>query len=485
MLTSSLQFRQKVYSERTVSVPQKSIFRSKAYGSLIFLLSDSVSIITAFFLTYYLFSFSDFTLVPSVISFKILVVSGVCFMLSNYFIGLYPGYGIDSVDELRSLFYGTALVIFLIVIFCGFQNDLTVSIALFQLAFSFVLYTSAVANRRYLRKLLVNTNWWGIPAVLYGSSNDVKLMLEALICQKEIGLKPRVFIESDEISKSYNGDESDIAPLLYIADKTNIDHLVIALSDSNKKFIRENIYKLTGKIAKITLVPDTTAIKSLWLSTRNLNDLINDNKSKLTSKNLILKNVFDKIFSIVFMLLTAPLFALCSIVIFLENKGCVFFKSIRIGKDNRAFNILKFRTMIDDAENILNEILHKNPDLKKEYYKYHKLSKDPRVTKFGKFLRRFYIDEIPQFLNVLFGDMSLIGSRPYFRKEIDKMGDINSIILQMRPGLTGLWQVTDSYTATFERRTLIDIYYIRNWTFFLDIFIIARTISWVLKGNGK
>jgi lipopolysaccharide/colanic/teichoic acid biosynthesis glycosyltransferase len=183
-------------------------------------------------------------------------------------------------------------------------------------------------------------------------------------------------------------------------------------------------------------------------------------------------------------MITSPILIISSIAIILESKGCIFFKSLRIGKDNHAFNILKFRTMIENADNILDEILRKNPDLKREYYKYRKLSKDPRVTKFGKFLRKFYIDEIPQFLNVLKGDMSLVGSRPFSRSEIEQMNEQSNHITKMKPGLTGLWQVTDSHSVTFEQRLKIDIFYIRNWSFFLDIFILAKTVTWVLKGKG-
>ena len=485
MLTSSLQYRQRVYSEKHVSVPQRSITRSKVFASFTFIISDSVSISTAFFITYFLFNISTITYVPQFISLKILTLSTTCFLLSNYFIGLYPGYGVDAVDELRSLFYGTFLTTSIIIFFCMFKNGLTLQTIFFQLSLSFILFTSATTNRRFLRKILMNTKWWGIPTMLYGSPNDVRVMFDALQKQKDIGLKPRVFIETEDNMLDYPDDNSDIEAIEYIGKNTNIDHLIIAISKTNKARVYNNISRISDSIAKITLVHDVSAIKSLWLSTRNLNVLDNkDDTLGLTSKSVILKALFDKVFSMIFILITSPFFFISSIVILLESRGCILFKSVRVGKDTKAFNILKFRTMVENAENVLDEILRKNPDLKREYYKYRKLNKDPRVTKFGKILRKFYIDEIPQFINVLRGDMSLVGSRPFLRKEVEQMSDKGRFLTQMRPGLTGLWQVTDSYSATFEQRTVIEKFYISNWTFFLDIFIIAKTISWVFKGKG-
>jgi Undecaprenyl-phosphate galactose phosphotransferase WbaP len=485
MLTSSLQFRQRIHSEKAVSVPQKSIIRSKAYASLTFVLSDSVSILTSFFIIYYLFNVNSITYVPHFISFKIFVLSSTCLLLSNYFIGLYPGYGIDPVDELRSLFYGTLLTTSLIIFFCMFKNCLTFQIILFQIMFSFVLFTSAATTRRYLRKILLSTKWWGIPAILYGSAEDVRIMFDALQKQKEIGLNPRVFIESDENDFDFQEKNSDIEAIEYIGKNTNIDHLILALTNRNADRVKKDIDRISNAIKKISLVTDVSAIGSLWISSRNLNILYEKSYFlSITQKTEMLKNIFDKIFSMIFLLISSPLFILSSIVILLESKGCILFQSIRVGKNGRLFNILKFRTMVENAENVLDEILRKNPDLKKEYYKYRKLNKDPRVTKFGSFLRKYYIDEIPQFINVFRGDMALVGSRPFLIKEIEQMGDNGDSLTQMRPGLTGLWQITDSYSASHERRIIIDKYYIRNWSFFLDIFILAKTISWVFKGKG-
>jgi lipopolysaccharide/colanic/teichoic acid biosynthesis glycosyltransferase len=140
--------------------------------------------------------------------------------------------------------------------------------------------------------------------------------------------------------------------------------------------------------------------------------------------------------------------------------------------------------MHTDAEERLDDLLEKNPELKAEYEIYHKMNDGPRLTRIGKFLRKFSLDELPQFWNVIKGEMSLIGPRAYIPWEKIKMGGNDEMILQVKPGISGLWQVTDRNESSFEERIMIDIYYIRNWSMFLDLYILARTISVVFSGKG-
>ena len=140
--------------------------------------------------------------------------------------------------------------------------------------------------------------------------------------------------------------------------------------------------------------------------------------------------------------------------------------------------------MHNDAEQRLEYLLQQDEELRAEYEFYHKLRNDPRVTRIGRFLRKFSLDELPQFWNVLKGDMSLIGPRAYMPREKYKMSGLDDMILKIHPGISGLWQVTDRNESSFEERVHTDIYYIRNWSMFLDIYILARTIGVVLFGKG-
>jgi lipopolysaccharide/colanic/teichoic acid biosynthesis glycosyltransferase len=162
----------------------------------------------------------------------------------------------------------------------------------------------------------------------------------------------------------------------------------------------------------------------------------------------------------------------------------VLFRQERMGISDGRFDIVKFRTMHIDAEDRLSHLLKNDDNLKSEYEVYHKLRNDPRLTRVGKFLRKFSLDELPQFINVIKGEMSLIGPRAYMPWEKYKMNGHEEMILNVKPGISGLWQVTDRNASSFEERNIIDVYYIRNWSMFLDLYILARTIAVVFSGKG-
>ena len=167
-----------------------------------------------------------------------------------------------------------------------------------------------------------------------------------------------------------------------------------------------------------------------------------------------------------------------------EDDGPVFYIQDRIGQNGRKFKMLKFRSMVVDADEKLERFLEENEDVRKEFKVYRKIKNDPRVTKVGKFLRRTSLDEFPQFVNVLFGDMSLVGPRPYLVREIDDMGKYYDIIIKYKPGITGLWQISGRSDVAFEDRLEMDINYHKNHSFKRDIGILLKTIKHVIKKEG-
>ena len=207
----------------------------------------------------------------------------------------------------------------------------------------------------------------------------------------------------------------------------------------------------------------------------------------LTKRNYI-KRIFDIYFSISALILLTPIFILISFLIKLTDKGPIFFKQIRPGLNGKPFTVYKFRTMYLNNEEILQEYLKKNPEAKEEWEKYRKLKTyDPRVTPIGRILRKFSLDELPQFFNVLKGDMSVVGPRPYIEKEFDEYKvpqEIRQKLLSVKPGITGLWQVEKRNEATFEERINLDLKYIENQSFWLDMKIILKTIWVMLTGKG-
>ncbi len=162
----------------------------------------------------------------------------------------------------------------------------------------------------------------------------------------------------------------------------------------------------------------------------------------------------------------------------------IFFKQKRIGKNGKTFNMYKFRSMIPNADEVLKKYLKENKEAAKEYKKWKKLKNDPRITKIGKFLRKTSLDEVPQFINLLKGDMSLIGNRPYLPREIEDMGESYHYIILTRPGLTGLWQCTLRSNATFEERLKLESYYSTHVYPSVDFKIFVKTVKSVIKKAG-
>jgi len=202
----------------------------------------------------------------------------------------------------------------------------------------------------------------------------------------------------------------------------------------------------------------------------------------------MLKRLFDIVFSSIVLVLLFPLFLIIGLIIKLTDKGSVFFVQERLGLNGKIFKVYKFRTMYPNNEEILNNFIQKNPRAKEEWQKYRKLKTyDPRVTLIGKFLRKTSLDELPQFINVLKGDMSVVGPRPYIYKEFEEYNipqETIKKILSVKPGITGLWQVTLRNDASFKERIKLDEEYIKNQSFIYDLRIILKTIKVMLTGKG-
>ncbi len=198
-----------------------------------------------------------------------------------------------------------------------------------------------------------------------------------------------------------------------------------------------------------------------------------------------LKRAFDIIISILLLPFILPIIGLIAILIKIDSEGPVFFIQDRLGKNGKKFKCIKFRTMYVNNDEILEDYLKRNPEKREEWNKYKKLkSFDPRVTRVGRFLRKTSLDELPQIFNVIKGDMSLVGPRPYLPKEETDMGYFKNTILLTKPGITGLWQVSGRNELEFKVRLILDERYVLNWSFWLDLLIMLKTIKVVLKREG-
>ncbi len=238
------------------------------------------------------------------------------------------------------------------------------------------------------------------------------------------------------------------------------------------------------------VVETENEVDSQNLEIREIKKDVEPSKDAIKVKNgivyLICKKIIDIVAGVIGVILLAPITLVVWIIRLCmhENDGPLFFEQLRIGKDGKQFRLYKFRTMVMNADEKLYKYLEENEEARKEYKKYKKLKNDPRITKLGNFLRKTSLDEFPQFINLLKGDMSLVGPRPYLYREKNDMGDYYDQIVQVKPGITGYWQVNGRNDVDFEERTYMDTYYIEHRGIIMDLKIILKTVLKMFKKEG-
>jgi len=208
---------------------------------------------------------------------------------------------------------------------------------------------------------------------------------------------------------------------------------------------------------------------------------LKENKSISKRIYIVVKRFLDIFLSLIGLVLLSPIFLIIAIIIKIDSKGPIFFVHNRIGERGKPFGIYKFRTMVDNAEDLIKKF---TPEQKAEFERSYKLEKDPRVTKIGNFLRKTSLDELPQILNILKGELSIIGPRPIVQAELEKYGDDKEKFLSVKPGLTGYWAANGRSDTSYEERIQMELYYVDNMSFWLDIKIFFKTIFAVIKKEG-
>lgn len=193
------------------------------------------------------------------------------------------------------------------------------------------------------------------------------------------------------------------------------------------------------------------------------------------------KRVFDLVISTIGLIILSPIFLILAIIVKLDSKGPVFFAHTRYGKNGKKFKMYKFRTMYENAQDMINDF---TPEQMKEWKENFKLQDDPRITKVGKFLRKTSLDELPQIVNIMKGDLSIIGPRPVIEEELEKYGENKEKFLSVTPGLTGYWQANGRSSTTYEQRMEMELYYIDHISPKLDFKIFFKTIESVVKKEG-
>lgn len=468
---------------------RKNLFLRKTFAAGVFIITDlallAVSMLLAIFLRNLILpagaGIMDYMTIMAVVA--------PLFPLAFYFRNLYPGFGVDVIEEVRSLTFGSTIVFAVLAAMTFFIKDAwDFSRLAFLLSWAFSLIMLPL-GRAGVRKVFATKSWWGIPVIVIGAGNAGEKVIASLQKHKQVGLRPVVAVDDDIDRWGYIHQVPVVGGLEIIpelAQRLKIDHAIIAMPKVPRERVQSIIKDYSKFFSSTTVIPDLFGLSSLWVSTRDLGGILGlEVQQKLLRwTSQFQKRLFDIVFASLLIMITLPLMLFVSAMIYIDSRGKVFFRQIRMGYSDTRFKILKFRTMHIDAEKRLDALLSQNAELKREYEIYHKMRNDPRLTRVGKILRKFSIDELPQFWNVIKGEMSLIGPRAYMPWEKYKMNGNEEIILQVKPGISGLWQVTDRNSSSFEERNLIDVYYIRNWSMFLDFYIVARTIAVVITGKG-
>lgn len=346
--------------------------------------------------------------------------------------------------------------------------------------------------RALFRILFARARWWGFPAVVIGSEGSGKTILDTLGRWPEIGIQPVALLSDTVDSEPDAADASqpdiqggyELAPLL--ARQFKIPYAIIAMPELKHQGRAKLLAQYSKFFEHIFVVADPAGAPALWTTGQSGDGLFGYGVRNVALRHgaRFLKRTGDLLGALAGLALLAPLLAVLAVLVRLDSSGAILYRQERMGQDGRIFTVLKFRTMYDDAHAQLARILENDPDRRREYERYHKLNDDPRVTRVGAVLRHYSLDELPQLFNVLAGDMSLVGPRAYMPTELPKMNGLAQAVLQTPPGITGLWQVSGRNHLSFTERVNLDVHYTQNWSPWLDLYLLVRTMPVVLSGDG-
>jgi len=325
--------------------------------------------------------------------------------------------------------------------------------------------------------------------ILVGGSRRGLIAYQLLQKHSAMGLRP-VGIVEDVLSPAAFGEVEgylgEFDDLTEIAQKYRVDTAVLAMSPHFDDDTRRMISRGGMGIRHWIVMPDSQGMPHLWAATGEVagQPALAMQVGLLSPLALATKRIFDVVIVCVGTLLASPLLLFIAAAIKLGSPGPIMYSQERIGRHGRRFRAWKFRSMVPNADQVLNDLLEKDPEMRKEWEADHKLKNDPRITWIGNLLRKTSLDELPQLWNILKGEMSLVGPRPIVEAEIEKYAEQYEQYVAVLPGLTGLWQISGRNKTTYPQRIEYDAYYVRNWSLWLDLHILICTVRVVLLREG-
>jgi undecaprenyl-phosphate galactose phosphotransferase len=361
-----------------------------------------------------------------------------------------------------------------------------------------LLFLLMPVSRVLAKRLLFELNLWKKPVLILGAAKTGQLAFRALTEDPVLGYFVVGHLDDDpakhgQTISTPQGKRSTVLGPISLArqllEQRSARDVILAMPGLAEQRMVVLIQELQGLCETMRVVPRIMGIPMMslhldyFLDARFFTLNVTNNLGK--DWNQWIKRIFDLVLGTLILLLSAPVLLLLAALIVLDSRGPALFRQPRLGRHGKTFRCWKLRTMKENADVILETFLKNNPHQRHDWEKYAKLkSSDPRITRIGRALRRWSLDELPQIINVLKGEMSIVGPRPYLPRELQQIGAHMKIISQARPGMTGLWQVSGRNDLSFEERVSLEAWYIRNWSLWLDFIILAKTINAVFLRKG-
>ena len=398
---------------------------------------------------------------------------------------IFPGAALGPAEELRRLVYATVVVFLVAAAFCFFDEGRSHHYSHRVLATAGLAWLVLIPPARFcLRKLLSHINQWGIPAVVVGDGELSGRVMTTLRSHPEYGINPIGYVAD---TPSLSGFRHLGTPdrLLEIAREMGVSYGIFIIRNHDGR--AEDIASIHhDQFRHLLIVQESRFSSAAWIQPKDLGGILGleIHQNLLFPGLRLVKTCTDYILALTLFILLVPWFVILALLVKLDSPGPVFFTQDRIGRNGRIFRIWKFRTMRHGAETELDQLLGQDSGLKGEWDNSCKLKTDPRITWFGAFLRKTSLDELPQLWNILRGEMTLVGPRPITVAEASRYGDHLGLYEKVLPGLTGLWQVSGRSELSYEERVELDARYINNWSPWLDLYILLKTVYAVLFRKG-
>ena len=404
--------------------------------------------------------------------------------------GLYPGYGLTEPQELSKQIVSAGYAgLILAVGTVLFNRELTIprSILLLTIFLSMVL---TPLGRAVMKRLLHRLRLWGRAVVILGAGQAGARVARALNKSPLDGLHPVAFFDDDAAKQGQIIEGLRVRGKLADADlyaiRRGVQHAIVAIPTATPQLLG-GLINTRGRIfRRVQFIPDLVNLPSQGVFASDLDGMLAlEVRLGLYSRfNQVVKRTVDLTGGVLGGLLISPVLLALALWVRLDSPGSSFYWSTRIGQKGKPFKCLKFRSMYTDADERLQAMLRDDPAVRLEYERFHKLENDPRITRAGSLIRKYSLDELTQLFNVVKGEMSLVGPRPYLVQELPDMRGLQDVILEAKPGMTGFWQVTGRSNVTFGERLEMESQYVRNWSLWWDIVLLVKTVTVVVARQG-